>query len=203
MHGPTCDLPPRNARTGTFPAAGHMYLVRMHEVSTELIDRARAGDAAALDALFGELVDPAFGLAFVLLRDREAAEDAVQEAAIRAWRKLGRLPAGAAIRPWFLAFVANQCRNARRARWRSVLRLDRLDGATTSDEERIAGGADLRRAVAGLGYDQRVAIVLHYFLDLPLEEVALVTRVPLGTVKSRLHRATARLRARLAVMEVV
>lgn len=180
-----------------------MYLVGMHEIATELIDRARAGDVAAIDALFGELVDPAFSLAFILLRDREAAEDAVQEAAIRAWRKLDHLPAGAAIRPWFLAFVANQCRNARRARWRSVLKLDQLEGVAASDEDRIVGGADLRRAVAGLRYDQRVAIVLHYFLDLPLEEVALITRVPIGTVKSRLHRATGRLRDRLAVVEVV
>jgi RNA polymerase sigma-70 factor, ECF subfamily len=180
-----------------------MYQVRMHEVPTELIDRARAGDAAALDALFGELVDPAFSLALILLRDREAAEDAVQEAAVRAWRKLGRLPAGGQIRPWFLAFVANQCRNARRARWRSVLKLDQVGGGVASEEERIVRGADLRRAVAALRYDQRVAIVLHYFLDLPLEEVALVTGVPTGTVKSRLHRATERLRARLAVMEVV
>lgn len=166
-------------------------------VRSDLIDRARAGDPGALDALFGGLVDPAFSLAVILLRDREAAEDAVQEAAMRAWRKLGQLHSGAEVRPWFLAFVANQCRNARRARWRSVLKLDDLDRPVAGEEERIVRGADLRRAVRSLPYDQRLAIVLHYFLDLPLEEIAVVTRAPVGTVKSRLHRATAQLRARL------
>jgi RNA polymerase sigma-70 factor (ECF subfamily) len=180
-----------------------MERVRMQTVRSDLIDRARAGDSLALDVLFGELVDPAYSLAYILLRDREAAEDAVQEAAVRAWRKLGSLRPGAEVRPWFLAFVANQCRNARRARWRSVLKLEGVDPAVTGDEDRIVRGADLRRAVSGLGYDQRVAVVLHYFLDLPLEEVALITKVPIGTVKSRLHRATAQLRARLGAREVV
>lgn len=179
-----------------------MYLVRMHTACPDLVERARRGDAAALDALFGWLVDPAYRLAVVLLRDRDAAEDAVQEAAIRAWRKLGELRDGAEIRPWFLAFVANQCRNARRSRWRSVLRLDGLDGTVAPEVDRIVNGAAVRFAVRSLSYDQRVAVVLHYFLDLPLEEIAQVTGAPVGTVKSRLHRATARLRARLDVQEV-
>jgi RNA polymerase sigma-70 factor (ECF subfamily) len=175
----------------------------MEMVCSDVIERAAAGDPAALDALFGWLVGPAFTLAVILLRDREAAEDAVQEAAMRAWRKLGQLRPGAEIRPWFLAFVANQCRNARRARWRSVLKLEGLDPAVSGEEERIVRGADVRRAVRSLPYDQRVAIVLHYFLDLPLEEIAMVTHAPVGTVKSRLHRATAQLRARLGAEEVV
>jgi RNA polymerase sigma-70 factor, ECF subfamily len=175
----------------------------MEMVCSDVIQRAAAGDPVALDALFGGLVGPAFTLAVILLRDREAAEDAVQEAAMRAWRKLGQLRPGAEIRPWFLAFVANQCRNARRARWRSVLKLEGLDPAVSGEEERIVRGADVRRAVRLLPYDQRVAIVLHYFLDLPLEEIAMVTHAPVGTVKSRLHRATAQLRARLGAEEVV
>ena len=169
---------------------------------SDIVERARAGDPTALDALFGPLVDPAFGLALVLLRDREAAEDAVQEAAVRAWRKLGDLRDGAEVRPWFLAFVANQCRNARRARWRSVLGLEGLEPAVAGDEDRIVQGADVRRAVRSLRYDQRVAVVLHYFLDLPLDEIAVITRAPVGTVKSRLHRAAARLRSRLGAGEV-
>jgi len=80
----------------------------MQPISPHLLDKARAGDHDALDALFGELIDPAFRLALVLLHDRQAAEDAVQEAAIRAWRKLGRLCPGAEVRPWFLAFVVNR-----------------------------------------------------------------------------------------------
>jgi RNA polymerase sigma-70 factor (ECF subfamily) len=175
----------------------------MDTAPADLLDRSRAGDPAALDALFGELIEPAFRLAFGLLHDREAAEDAVQDAAIGAWRKLGSLKDGAAIRPWFLTFVANHCRNARRSRWWSVVRLDRLDGAAAGIEDAIVLGADVRQAVRELAYEQRLAIVLHHCLDLPLEEVAAITGVRLGTVKSRIHRAAAQLRARLQTEEVL
>jgi len=179
----------------------------MQPISPHLLDQARAGDSDALDALFGELIDPAFRLAMALLHDRQAAEDAVQEAAVGAWRKLARLRSGAEVRPWFLAFVANQCRNTRRARWWSILKLDTLDHApdhaAMGIEDHVVLSADLRRALAGLSHEHRVAIVLHYGLDLPLGEVAAATGVPLGTVKSRLHRAAAILRSRLELEEVV
>jgi len=175
----------------------------MGSIEPDIIERARAGDPVAIDALFGALIDPAFRLAFALLHDRQAAEDAVQEAAVRAWRRLGSLRPGSQARPWFLTFVANQCRNARRARWRSVLRMESLDVTTAGVEDRVVHGADLRRAIAGLNHDQRTAVVLHFCLDLPLHEVAAITGVPVGTVKSRIHRASARLRAQLASGEVM
>jgi RNA polymerase sigma-70 factor (ECF subfamily) len=175
----------------------------MQPISPHLLDRAQAGDPDALDTLFGELIAPAFRLALALLHDRQAAEDAVQEAAVLAWRKLDRLRPGSEVRPWFLAFVANQCRNTRRARWTSVLKLETLDRVASGIEDDVVLGADLRRALAGLSHQHRVAIVLHYGLDLPLEEVAAATGAPLGTVKSRIHRAAAALRTRLAPEEVV
>lgn len=167
----------------------------------DLLHRARAGEEIALDALFGPLIEPAFRLAFGLLHDRQLAEDAVQEAALRAWHKLSQLRDGAGIRPWFLAFVANQCRNMRRSSWLSVVRTDNADGRTHGFEERVVAGADLKRAIKDLSYDHRLAIVLHFYLDLPLDEVATITGVPLGTVKSRLHRAEAQLRLHLQLTE--
>ncbi len=134
----------------------------------------------ALDALFGPLIEPAFRLAFGLLYDRQLAEDAVQEAALRAWHKLSQLRDGAGIRPWFFAFVANQCRNMRRSTWLSVVRTDNAGGHTH-------------------GFEERIVAVLHFYLDMPLDEVATITGVPLGTVKSRLHRAEAQLRLHLQV----
>src|SRR5215469_7122651 len=109
----------------------------MQPISPHLLDKARAGDHDALDALFGELIDPAFRLALALLHDRQAAEDAVQEASVRAWRKLGVLGPGAEVRPWFLAFVANQCRNARRARWSSVLKLGARERTAAGIEDHV------------------------------------------------------------------
>jgi RNA polymerase sigma-70 factor (ECF subfamily) len=162
-----------------------------------LLSQARAGDRDAFDALVGPLIEPAFHLAFGLLHDRHEAEDAVQEAALSAWRALRNVRPGSDLRPWFLAIVANRCRSMVRARWWSVLKLDPSGDATQGIEDGVVRDADLSRAIRRLRHDQQVAVVLHFYLDLPLEEVAAITRTPLGTVKSRIHRAVMRLRHQL------
>lgn len=170
----------------------------------DLIPRAKAGDRLAFDELVGPLVEQAFRLAFGMLHDREAAEDAVQEATVRSWRKLANLRAGTQMRPWFLAIVANQCRTTTRGRWWSVLRLDTSQWSSgTGFEDRIVRGADLRAALRKLGVDQREVLVLRYYLDLPLEEVAAIVGVPVGTVKSRINRALAAMRPLFAAMEAL
>jgi RNA polymerase sigma-70 factor (ECF subfamily) len=146
-------------------------------------------------------VDPGFRLAFGMLHNREAAEDAVQEAVLNVWRKLDRLRPGSRLQPWFLGIVANQCRSVRRARWWSVLKLAAPDVPDPDVEDVIVRGADVRRALRQLPNDRLEALVLHYYLDLPLEEVAAVTGVPLGTVKSRIHRAIAQLRPAIEAEE--
>jgi RNA polymerase sigma-70 factor (ECF subfamily) len=167
----------------------------MADADIELVQRAKAGDRSAFDQLVGPLIGPAFRLAFGMLHDRAAAEDAVQEAAVRSWRKLNNLRAGNPLRPWFLAIVANQCRTAMRARWWSVLRFEVIDRPESAAfEDRIVRGADLRAALRKLGTDQREVLVLRYYLDLPLEEVASITGVRVGTVKSRINRGLAALR---------
>jgi RNA polymerase sigma-70 factor (ECF subfamily) len=170
----------------------------------DLISRAKAGDRFAFDELVGPLVDQGFRLAFGMLHDREAAEDAVQEATMRSWRKLGNLRPGTEIRPWFLAIVANQCRTAARGRWWSVIRLDATPRPAGSGfEDRIVRGADLRAALRKLAVDQREVLVLRYYLDLPLEEVAAIIGVPVGTVKSRINRGLAALRPHFEAVEAV
>ncbi len=165
------------------------------QADSDLIRGAKAGDRFAFDELVGPLVDQAFRLAFGMLHDRGAAEDAVQEATVRSWRKLNNLRAGTQMRPWFLAIVANQCRSVARGRWWSVLRLDSsLRSSGPGFEDRIVRGADLRAALRKLGFDQREVLVLRYYLDLPLEEVAAIVGVPVGTVKSRINRGLAAMR---------
>jgi RNA polymerase sigma factor (sigma-70 family) len=167
----------------------------MAEADLELVKRAKAGDRYAFDELVGPLIGQAFRLAFGMLHDRAAAEDAVQEAAVRSWRKLNNLRPGNPLRPWFLAIVANQCRTAMRARWWSVLRVEVIDRPESAAfEDRIVRGADLRAALRKLGTDQREVLVLRYYLDLPLEEVAAITGVRVGTVKSRINRGLAAMR---------
>ena len=165
------------------------------EADAELVRRAQSGDRHAFDQMAGPLIDQAFRLAFGMLHDREAAEDAVQEAAMRSWRKLGNLRPGTPMRPWFLAIVANQCRTTLRERWWSVLRLEGpLGSSGAAFEDSIVRGHDVRAALRRLPPDQREVLVLHYYLDLPLLEVAAIAGVPLGTVKSRMNRGLAAMR---------
>jgi RNA polymerase sigma-70 factor (ECF subfamily) len=172
--------------------------------SEELVRRAKAGDRFAFDELVGPLVDQAFRLAYGMLHDREAAEDAVQEGSLRAWRKLSNLRPGTPMRPWYLAIVANQCRSTARGRWWSVIRLELpATGGAGDFEDRIVRGAELREALRRLRPDQREALVLRYYLDLPLEEVAAITGVAVGTVKSRLNRGIAAMRPHFQPEEVL
>lgn len=167
-----------------------------------LLDRARLGDTQAFEALVRPVIQPAYRLALAMLGEREAAEDAVQEMALKGWRHRGRLrPELGTARPWFLAIVVNECRMARRRRWRNVLRLARPDDSTGLETD-PATALDLRRAIKRLPYRDRELIHLYFVLGLPAAEVAEVLGIGVGAVKSRLHRTTARLRPRLEIVEV-
>jgi RNA polymerase sigma-70 factor (ECF subfamily) len=150
---------------------------------------------------YADLLQPLLGaatkLAYGLLQDRWAAEDSVQEAAMRAWRRLGNLESGRSFRPWFLGIVANRCREALRGRWWSVLRVPEPAYRAREQEDEWLAGADLRRALAELPYGQRAAIVLHFYLDLPLEEVAATLDLGIAGVKARINRGLRRLRLAL------
>jgi RNA polymerase sigma-70 factor (ECF subfamily) len=169
-----------------------------------LIERARSGDQAAFQALVGPLIDPGYQLAIAMLRQREAAEDAVQEATLRAWRKFGQVREGTtSLRPWFLAIVANECRTVRRGRWWAVVRLAEVDPpAAAPPDDRGDAAEDLRRSVERLRHRDRLLLHLHYWLDLPLEEVAAVLGTTPGAAKARRRRLLHRLRLDLDPEEV-
>ena len=155
---------------------------------------------------FGDAIAPHLGdgfrLAKVMLGDRQAAEDAVQEAALKAWRGIRRLRGGHdALRPWFLSIVANECRMERRRRWWSVLRLADPQGATSDEGESEI--SDLRAAISALPRDQQVPLLLFFYLDLSIEEMARVLGVSAAAARSRLYRAVARLRPLLDPREVL
>ncbi len=155
------------------------------------------------DRLVGPLAEAAYGLALTMLRDPAEAEDAVQEAALKAWRRLDTLRDGSAVRPWFFAIVANQCRSVRRARWWTVLRVADAPAGVDGVEDAAARGTDLRRALAGLGAGERLALYLYFFEDLPMEEVAVAMGVSEPAARSRVYRAVKRLRPGLELREVV
>jgi RNA polymerase sigma-70 factor (ECF subfamily) len=158
-----------------------------------------SAEAQALDqAAFVELVDPALPaahrLAVAMLRSETEAEDAVQEAVFKAWVHRARYRQGAAMKPWLLAIVANECRAMRRNRWWSVVRQSSWAGDRSGDVAVDPPIAGLRRAVQALPYGQRLAVVLRYYLDLPFDEMAVVMKTSTRAAKSRTYRALQRLR---------
>lgn len=166
------------------------------------LTRARAGDGHAFDDLLSPVLDSAFRLAVTMLDDRAAAEDAVQDAAFKTWRKLDRLRSEAELRPWFLAIVANECRTVRRSRWWRVIRTERLQpDAGAATDARVAERLDLDAALDRLPRQHLLALTLYYHLDLPIEEVARVIGCSEGAARQRIHRALAALRPGL-VLEV-
>jgi len=162
---------------------------------------AAAGDANSFASLIDPLLDPAYRLAAVMLADRGAAEDAVQEASIKAWRKLRQLRGEVgSLRAWFLSIVANECRMTRRQRWWGVLKMAEIE--TNPDAEPGGASYDLRQAMLKLTPDERLPLVLHFYLDLPLEEVARILHVSPSAAKSRIYRAARRMRSDLTQEEV-
>jgi len=171
------------------------------EQRPELMVSASVGDADSFAALIEPLLDPAYRLAAVMLADRSSAEDAVQEASIKAWRKLRQLRGDVkSLRPWFLSIVANECRMARRQRWWSVLKV--ADVPPSPGVAEFGAISDLHVALLKLSPGDRLPLVLHFYLDLPLDEVARTLRVSPAAAKSRIYRAAKRLRSDLTLEEV-
>lgn len=161
---------------------------------------ATRGDSESFAALIEPLLDAAFRLAAVMLADRGAAEDAVQEASLKAWRKIRQLRGDAtSLRPWFLSIVANECRMTRRRRWWSVLKVAEIPSEAARDPERRS---DLHEAVLKLSPAERLPLVLYFYLDLPLEETAKALNLSPAAAKSRIYRAAKKLRADLTLEEV-
>jgi RNA polymerase sigma-70 factor (ECF subfamily) len=149
-------------------------------------------------AAFIDLIEPvlpvAYRLAVAMLHSDSEAQDAVQEAVLNAWRHRGRFVPGSEMKPWLLAILVNECRRMRRNRWWSVIK-EPTDFRRSSYEMPDAGGAEgLRRAIYHLPHDQKLAVVLRYYLDLTFEEVAQIVKISPKAAKSRTYRALDRLR---------
>ena len=149
----------------------------------------------------GPILDRSYRLAGLLLGNATEAEDAVQDALVAAWQGFDRLREADRFAPWFDRILVNGCRD--RLRRRGTVRFIAIDASIDP-----AGGDPFRELIERdalmvgidrLTPDERIVIVLRFWADLPLDEIADRLGWPLGTVKSRLHRAIARLRAGFAV----
>jgi RNA polymerase sigma-70 factor (ECF subfamily) len=166
----------------------------------ELIQAALHGDGSAFAELLRPHYQSGFRVAYGLLHDSTEAEDAVQEAAFKAWRRLSNLREGSSIRPWFLAIVANQCRGVGQSKWWSVAKGEKLEGRTESVD--VAAAVDLRRALLRLSHDERLIVVLRYYLDMPFEEIATTLGITAKAARNRVERAVHRLRAIVHIVEI-
>ena len=164
-------------------------------------DEAREAEVDAFARELAPLLLSARRLAASMVLDAALAEDAVQEAALRAWdRRTNRRPE-TELGPWFLGIVANRCRESRRSRWARVLRLAEPRGEASGVEVDIASGMDVRRVLRALPERARLALALRYYLDLPYAEVAEVLGCSEHAARVRVSRAIAALRGMLAVPE--
>ena len=169
-----------------------------------LVERARRGDLAAFESLVHAYESLVFRVAFVIAGDATDAEEAAQDAFVKAHRALGRFRPGEPFRPWLLTIVANEARNRRRARGRRAglaLRAAAEPEAAGEDPEAAALATERRerllRAIERLRNDDRDVLACRYFLELSEEETAAALGIARGTVKSRTHRALARLEEEL------
>lgn len=166
----------------------------------ELVALAREGDGDAYASLVRAHSDIAFRTAMLITQDAAEAEEAAQDAFVKAWRALGKFRAGEPLRPWLLTIVANEARNRRRSAGRRTalaLRAPRPSGDEGSAEAAVLAGETRAALLAALGRlrdDDRLVLGCRYLLELSEAETAAALGVRPGTVKSRTSRALERLR---------
>jgi RNA polymerase sigma-70 factor (ECF subfamily) len=163
-----------------------------------LLRRARDGDREAIGVLFGRSRERIFGLAFQILRDEGAAEDAAQEILLRAFEKMPGFRGESEFSTWLYRLALNHCLERRRiierrdalAQWNLETPRD-----ISSPERRIETRLALESALDELSEPLRIALILREWHELSYDEIAAILNLPLGTVRSRLNEARRRFRA--------
>ena len=165
----------------------------------DLVVRARRGDRDAFSELVARSIGRLTAVARMMVRDEFAAQDAVQDAFIEAWRSLPGLREPDRFEAWMRRLLVRACfRSARRSKRVGAVEIRLTPGdepAVAGAERHLAVHDQLERGLARIPAEQRAVVVLVYYLDLPLADAAQAMDIPLGTAKSRLNRATHALRA--------
>jgi len=164
------------------------------------IEAARRGDIDGWERLVATHQQSVFRLAYLFLGDADDAEDISQETFIHAYRALNRFDSARPFRPWLMQIAANLCRNWHRsirrylAALQNVMNNESHPGSTIDQAEQNVDLENLWTAVKQLPLADQQVIYLRYFLECSEAETAQVLGIPLGTVKSRSHRALERMR---------
>jgi RNA polymerase sigma-70 factor (ECF subfamily) len=168
-----------------------------------LVHRCQMGDKEAFRTLVNEHKRALFGTALLMTQDYGTAEDAVQETLIKSWQKIAQLRLKGRLKAWLLRILVNEVKQQYRKKRVPTIPLESTDvaeGISIEAESPLIRHEDhqsLRIALDSLPPEQREAIVLHYFTDLKVPEIARITGQRQGTIKSRLSRALDRLEALL------
>lgn len=166
----------------------------------DLVMRAMAGDHDAFSELARASIARLYAAARLILRDETAAEDATQDALVVAWRDLSALRDPDRFEAWLHRLLVRACyreAHRRRRRWTIEREVRPANTAESDPANGLADRDELERGFTRLDPDQRTVIVLHHYLGLTLDEVALAAGIPPGTARSRLHRATRAMRSAL------
>lgn len=186
---------------GMFAKEAYLSSESARSTAQPAIVRDRTFDTAFVEALEGELA-MAYRLAGYMLADSAEAQDAVQEASVRAWRGWKNLRERDRFHAWFSQILVNVCRTRLRQRSkRRTLDVDEVD-LESADPFRASLARDaVGRALSSLSQELRMVVVLRYWGELSLAEIADRLRIPIGTVKSRHHAAMQVLRRRIQPVE--
>lgn len=165
-----------------------------------VIGRAKRGDREAFTTLVLTFGDRLYSIAYRILRDATRAEDAVQQVFLTAWRELRHLRDDDRLEAWLYRLLVNACyaevRHTRR--WQPGLRLVAdLDAGPATDDAQVTVAVrdELERAFRRLSGEQRAVLVMHHYLGYTAAEIAEVTGLSPGTVRSRLHYSRQQMRA--------
>ena len=172
-------------------------------MQTELVERARRGDREAFGVLAGGAVDRLYAVARLLLRDTELAEDATQDALVRAWRDLPSLRDAERFDAWLYRLIVRSCTDIgrHRRRWRAEITIVTTEPAEPDRSSELADRDQVERGLRRLSEAQQMILVLHFYVGLSPSETADALEIPVGTAKSRLHYAIDALRAAVAADE--
>jgi RNA polymerase sigma-70 factor (ECF subfamily) len=169
-------------------------------MDTELVIRAQHGDKGAYALVATDIGDRFLAVSRRILRDFDLAEDATQQALLAIWQDLPQLRDPARFEAWSYRLLVRACyaEGRKERRWAPSLRLLPIDEPVADDDiSAVVVRDELERGFRRLSIDHRAVVVMHHYLDLPLDRVAEILGIPVGTAHSRLHHAMRGLRAAL------
>ena len=169
-------------------------------METDLVIRAQRGDKGAYALVAGAIADRFLAVARRILRDRDLAEDATQQALLAIWQDLPQLRDPGRFDPWSYRLLVRACyaEGRKERRWAPNLTLLPVDdSAADANLGAVIDRDQLERGFRRLPIDHRAVVVLYHYLDTPLDEIARILEIPVGTVHSRLHHAMRGMRAAL------